>query len=139
VTFCRGPRLLDQVYQPLLEQPSYPGSVVGTIDERSLPILDVLLGRLTQAGGGCEEAADVAAPIAEGLAKLLLRQELSRKLPGTQPHLEAAEMRKVFNKSLQSRSIACLPLWMTCRSLHRQSSSTEGHLEHTRSLWTLTF
>lgn len=93
------------MFQPLLEEPSYHGGHPASIEERSLPILDVLLGRLARLGAGSvNDGADLAADVAvEGLAKLLIRQEL-QMISNHEPHahhLEAAEVDKVRESTSQ--------------------------------------
>ena len=75
----RGTTLLDQRYTPLLDHPSEMNANPAAIEEASLPVLDALLGRLATAGGrGASEDDDyaVVSAVAEGLAKLLLHQQL---------------------------------------------------------------
>ncbi|EIE21059.1 hypothetical protein COCSUDRAFT_43416 [Coccomyxa subellipsoidea C-169] len=103
----RGPRALDQRYMPLLDHPSDTDQNPAAIEEASLPVLDVLLGRLTAVGGGMTRADNddyaVVTAVAEGLAKLLLHQQL----PGSQTApLEDAETHKVLAQLLV---LACDP------------------------------
>ena len=85
---------------PLLDHPSGMEHNPAAIEEASLPVLDVLLNRLTSVGGGGRNAAgddySVVTAVAEGLAKLLLHQQL----PGSQSApLEAAETHKACRDS----------------------------------------
>ncbi|CAL8469060.1 g8601 [Coccomyxa elongata] len=103
----RGTTLLDQRYTPLLDHPSeMMNANPAAIEEASLPVLDVLLGRLSAAGGrGASEDDDyaVVSAVSEGLAKLLLHQQL----PGAQhAPLQDAETHKVLAQLLV---LACDP------------------------------
>ncbi|BDA45173.1 probable condensin complex subunit 3 at N-terminal half [Coccomyxa sp. Obi] len=101
----RGTTLLDQRYTPLLDHPSEMDANPAAIEEASLPVLDVLLGRLASAGGrgASEDDYAVVSAVAEGLAKLLLHQQL----PGRQhAPLQDAETHKVLAQLLV---LACDP------------------------------
>lgn len=88
---------------PLLDHPSDMDQNPAAIEEASLPVLDVLLGRLTAVGGGMTHADNddyaVVTAVAEGLAKLLLHQQL----PGSQTApLEDTETHKVCKQNLNA-------------------------------------
>ena len=84
---------------PLLDHPSGMDHNPAAIEEASLPVLDVLLNRLTSVGGGKNAPGydySVVTAVAEGLAKLLLHQQL----PGSQSApLEDAETQKACRGS----------------------------------------
>ncbi len=90
--FCRGPRFLDQCYNPLLEPPDQAPEAV---EEAALPVLDLLLCQLssTAAQHSTDGYAEVAATLTGGLAKLLMQQVLQQE--GAPARLEDCETVKV--------------------------------------------
>lgn len=88
----RGPRCLDQCYNPLLE---HPDEAPGAVEEAALPVLDLLLRQLSSAAAqhGTDGYAEVAATLAGGLAKLLMQQVLQQE--GAPARLEHCDTVKV--------------------------------------------
>ena len=89
---CRGPRCLDQCYNPLLE---HPDQAPEAVEEAALPVLDLLLRQLssTAAQHSTDGYAEVAATLAGGLAKLLMQQVLQQE--GTPARFQQCDSVKV--------------------------------------------
>ena len=112
---CRGPRLLDQCHNPLLERPDQAPQAM---EEAALPLLDLLLRQLSSAAADEDGDKDLAATLAGGLAKLLMQQVLQQQ--GTPARIEDCETEKVWpasaRQTLLQVSNACLaPVLTMCK------------------------